>query len=139
MRGAASALADAFEAAAAGRPAFFSWRALIAGEPGTPQERRRFVLIQPVLDYGALQPGARASEAIRAAARELDLDPAHGVTLRLTGSVRLADEEFATLTEDAEVVTGAMLLALRGGACGSRSARCGSWRPSSPPPRSAWS
>ena len=112
MRGAASALADAFEAAAAGRPAFFSWRALIAGEPGTPQERRRFVLIQPVLDYGALQPGARASEAIRAAARELDLDPAHGVTLRLTGSVRLADEEFATLTEDAEVVTGAMLLAL---------------------------
>ena len=43
-----------------------------------------------------LEPGARASEAIRAAARDLGLDPERGVALRLTGSVRLADEEFAT-------------------------------------------
>ncbi|MBP0446693.1 MMPL family transporter [Roseomonas sp. SSH11] len=111
---AASALAESFEAVLAGRPAFFSWRSLIAGSPPGPRETRRFILVQPVMDYGALQPGEAGSQAIREMARRLDLDPAHGVTLRLTGPVPLADEEFASLAEDAELVTGAMVLALVG-------------------------
>ncbi|MFC7736956.1 MMPL family transporter [Roseomonas sp. GCM10028921] len=111
---AARALSDAFEAVLAGRPAFFSWRALIGGGQPGPRETRRFVLVQPVMDYGALQPGTAGSEAIRETARTLGLDPAHGVTLRLTGPVPLADEEFASLAQDAELVTGAMLLALVG-------------------------
>jgi hopanoid biosynthesis associated RND transporter like protein HpnN len=112
IRPATTALADAFEAVAAGRPAFFSWRTLLSGEEATPRKTRRFVLVQPRLDYGALEPGARASAAVRAAARELGLDPAHGVRLRLTGPVPLADEEFATLAEGAEVMTAATMLAL---------------------------
>ncbi|MFH5926060.1 MMPL family transporter [Roseomonas xinghualingensis] len=109
-----TALAPPLEAAVEGRPAFFSWRSLFRGtDPGT-RETRRFLLVQPVMDYGSLQPGAAAARAIRETARELGLDPAHGVTLRLTGSVPLADEEFASLAEDAELVTGAMLLALVG-------------------------
>ena len=112
IRRASEAFADTFEAAAAGRPAFFSWRALIEGKAVPAQDRRSFVLVQPQLDFGTLEPGARASEAIRAAGRSLGLDPAHGVVLRLTGQVRLSDEEFATLSEGAEVVTGAMLSAL---------------------------
>ncbi|HEV7543330.1 MAG TPA: MMPL family transporter, partial [Reyranella sp.] len=59
-------------------------------------------------------PGAAASEAIRATARSLGLDPAHGVTVRLTGPVPLADEEFATLAQDAHLLLGAMLVALLG-------------------------
>jgi hopanoid biosynthesis associated RND transporter like protein HpnN len=114
IAGAAKALADSFDAVLAGRPAFFSWRALIAGQPPGPRETRRFVLVQPVMDYGALQPGAAGSEAIRQAARGLGLDPAHGVTLRLTGPVPLADEEFASLAQDADLVTGAMIVALLG-------------------------
>jgi hopanoid biosynthesis associated RND transporter like protein HpnN len=65
-----------------------------------------------VLDYGALAPGAAASGAIRAAARELGLGPAHGVRLRLTGPVPLADEEFATLVDDAALTMGAMAASL---------------------------
>ncbi|SHJ85294.1 hypothetical protein SAMN02745194_03554 [Roseomonas rosea] len=111
---AATALATSFEAVLAGRPAFFSWRALISGTSPGPRETRRFVLVQPVMDYRALQPGTAGSAAIRDTARQLNLDPAHGVTLRLTGPVPLADEEFASLAEDAGLVTGAMVLALVG-------------------------
>lgn len=113
-----AAFADVFEAAAEGRPAFFSWRRLIADAPAATaatarsHDARRFVLVQPVLDYGALKPGAEASEAIRAAARALNLDADHGIRLRLTGPVPLADEEFATLADDAALTTGAMVTAL---------------------------
>jgi hopanoid biosynthesis associated RND transporter like protein HpnN len=108
------ALAETFEKAAAGQPAFFSWRTLIAGAPAGPRATRHVVLVQPVMDYAALQPGLAASTAIRATAQALGLDPAHGVTVRLTGPVPLADEEFATLTEDAHLILGAMIAALLG-------------------------
>ncbi|KAA2212503.1 MMPL family transporter [Teichococcus oryzae] len=114
LRPALEALAAPLEAAAAGRAAFFSWQALMGAGPAELQQTRRIVLVQPVLDYSALQPGAAASAALRATARELGLTPGHGVTVRLTGPVPLADEEFATLAEDAGLVTGAMLLALVG-------------------------
>ncbi|MEA2800427.1 MAG: uncharacterized protein QOE49_522 [Rhodospirillaceae bacterium] len=111
---AATAIAETFEKAAAGQPAFFSWRTLIAGAPAGPRSTRHVVLVQPVMDYAALQPGLAASTAIRAAAQALDLDPAHGVTVRLTGPVPLADEEFATLAEDVHLILGAMIVALLG-------------------------
>jgi hopanoid biosynthesis associated RND transporter like protein HpnN len=66
------------------------------------------------MDYAALEPGAAASEAIRAAARSLGLDAEHGVTVRLTGQVPLSDEEFATLAQDAHLLLGAMFAALLG-------------------------
>jgi uncharacterized protein len=111
---AATAIAETFEKAAAGQPAFFSWRTLVAGVPAGPRSTRHVVLVQPVMDYAALQPGLAASTAIRATAQALGLDPAHGVTVRLTGPVPLADEEFATLTEDAHLILGAMIVALLG-------------------------
>jgi predicted exporter len=62
---------------------------------------RRFILVQPVLDYGALEPGAHASGVIRRAAHELAFDGAPRVHVRLTGPVPLADEEFSTLADGA--------------------------------------
>src|SRR2546425_3728170 len=94
-------LADAFEAIAAGQMPAFSWRTLIAGRASEPRELRRFILVQPVLDYSALQPGERASAAIRQVARELGIDADPRVRIRLTGPVPLADEEFGTLAENA--------------------------------------
>lgn len=81
---------------AAGRPAFFSWQKLFAGKgpgPGT----RKLVLAVPVLNYTDLQPGSDAAAALRATATRLKLSPQTGVTVRLTGPVPLADEEFASL------------------------------------------
>jgi hypothetical protein len=110
-----TAFSKTFEDAVAGRPAFFSWRTFFSGEKSPDlRELRHVLLVQPVMDYAALEPGAAASDAIRNIAQSLGLDPAHGVTVRLTGTVPLADEEFASLAQDAHLVLGAMLVALFG-------------------------
>ena len=107
------ALADAGEQVLAGRPAFFSWQALLAGEGGAMRvETRRLILVQPVLNNSALMPGEAAEQAVRAAANAMRLDPAHGVSVRLTGEVPLADEEFATLQENIGAVGAVMLAAM---------------------------
>ena len=105
-------LADSLEAQAAGHPGFFSWQALLGGRDSVAPPLRRLILVRPILDYGALQPGEPASAAIRGATRSLALDPAHGVTVRLTGSMPLADEEFASLADKAWLVGGVMLAAM---------------------------
>ena len=78
------ALAGTFEKAVAGQPAYFSWRTLVTGDTPDLGDTRRLILVQPELDYGQLQPGQGASDAIRALARSLNLDPAHGITVRLS-------------------------------------------------------
>ncbi len=109
-----TALADTFDKAAAGRPAFFSWRTLLAGKTAGKRAKRHVILVQPALDFTALEPGQASSDAIREMARSLGLDPAHGVSVRLTGAVPLADEEFGTLAQDAHLILGAMIAALLG-------------------------
>ena len=91
------ALGDALDKTLAGKPAYFSWQDMMGGEPAP---RRRLILAQPKLDYGALQPGEDAVAAIEQQAAKLGLDTAHGVSVRTTGEVPLADEEFATLEEN---------------------------------------
>ncbi len=88
-----------FEDALAGRPANFSWQELLTGKPATPGELRKFIDIVPKLDYSALEPGKEATDAVRAAAVDAKLGPDYEARLRLTGSVPIADEEFATVKE----------------------------------------
>jgi hopanoid biosynthesis associated RND transporter like protein HpnN len=89
----------------AGRPASLSWQQRFTGRAPTERDLRKFVLTQPVLDYTALRPGERATTEIRRLADELRLDPAHGVRVRLTGSVALNDEEFGAVRDSALVST----------------------------------
>lgn len=90
----------AITAALEGKPAFFSWQSLFAnGADPSPRELRKFIQITPVLDYTALQPGAKPTDFVRQAARDLQLDPAHGVNVRITGQVPIADAEFSTVAE----------------------------------------
>jgi hopanoid biosynthesis associated RND transporter like protein HpnN len=103
--------ADTIEKALAGEPARFSWYVLLNGQPATVSQLRRVVTIKPVLDFHALQPGQKASEAIRAAAQDLGLAARFGATVRLTGPVPIADEEFGTLKEGA-VLNGVVTLAV---------------------------
>ena len=101
MRPAVTAIADALEGVAQGKHPAFSWRRLITGHPPEPSELRRFLNIRPILNYGDLQPGGQATKAIRATIEKLGLTPENGVRVRLTGSVALADEEFATVADGA--------------------------------------
>jgi hypothetical protein len=101
MRPAVTAIADALDGVAQGKHPAFSWRRLITGHAPEPSELRRFVNIQPVLNYGDLQPGGEATKAIRATIAKLGLTPDKGVRVRLTGSVALSDEEFSTVADGA--------------------------------------
>jgi uncharacterized protein len=94
-------VSDTLDEVIAGRPASFSWRAMLNGKPPTPSERRRFIDIRPVLDFSALMPGKAATDAIRQAATDLNLSGQYGARVRLTGPVAIADEEYATLEEGA--------------------------------------
>jgi len=104
-------LGDTMQAAAAGEPAFFSWQALLAGDSNSTSTRR-FVIIRPVRDFSSLEPGAKASEAIRQTAKDAGLDAEHGITVRLTGSVPLSDEEFASLADRALLMVSVMISAV---------------------------
>ncbi len=106
------ALDDALGKVAQGQPAYFSWQLLFADGGGQQPPLRRLVLAQPKLDFGALKPGEKAVNAIKAAAADLKLDPAHGVTVQVTGEVPLADEEFSTLEENIGFVGLVMALAM---------------------------
>ena len=97
----------------AGQPAYLSWRQLVmGGAKPSLRETRRFIEVQPRLNYAALMPGKEATDEIRADARRLQLTPDHGVRVRLTGQVPIADEEFGTLTENAGMMAGLMILAM---------------------------
>ena len=74
---------------------------MLSGIAPSPHELRKFIQVLPVLDYSALEPGKRATDAIRQAADDLGLTPDHGVRVHLTGEVPLEDEEFATVQEGA--------------------------------------
>jgi hypothetical protein len=65
--------AGTIEAVLDGHPATFSWRVLASNKPAEPGELRRLIEVQPKLDYGALEPGRTATDAIRQAADRLDL------------------------------------------------------------------
>jgi hopanoid biosynthesis associated RND transporter like protein HpnN len=95
------ALADTLQTVEAGKFASLSWRNLIAGRPPKLREIRRTILVQPRLEFGALEPGQQASNAIRKAALDLGLTPDKGVRVRLTGSIPLSDEEFGSLADGA--------------------------------------
>jgi hopanoid biosynthesis associated RND transporter like protein HpnN len=91
----------------------FSWRELVSDQPLTDSDRRSFIEFKPILDFNALEPGKDATDAIRQAARELNLAGEYGARVRLTGPVPIANEEFATVQQGAIVnSTGTVLVVL---------------------------
>src|SRR5215471_9252256 len=101
LRPALAAIADALELLSDGKHPVFSWRELITERAPKPSELRRFVNIQPILNFDDLQPGRKATATIRDAVSRLGLTPERGVKVRLTGTVALSDEEFATIADGA--------------------------------------
>jgi uncharacterized protein len=83
----------------------FSWRELVSDKPLTDADRRSFIEFKPILDFNALEPGKDATDAIRQAARDLNLVGEFGARVRLTGPVPIANEEFATV-QDGAIVNG---------------------------------
>ena len=85
--------------ALAGRPQPLSWARLLGGSAAELGGPYKFVLVQPLVDTTALQPGGAAIDAIRAAAAKLEFVRSGDARVRITGNVALADEEFASVAE----------------------------------------
>jgi hopanoid biosynthesis associated RND transporter like protein HpnN len=92
-------------------PSPVSWRAVLQGGSADERVTHRFVLVQPRADYSALFPVAPAIAAVRKAAKELSIDDAHGMRLRITGGPALEHEEMQAVTTGAGLaLTLALLL-----------------------------
>jgi len=84
-----------------GHATTFSWQELMSGEPAQTRQLRHFIEIDPVLDFGSLQPGAKATAAIRQAASDLDLGGKFGAKVDLTGEVPMNDDQFSVIQDSA--------------------------------------
>jgi uncharacterized protein len=91
------AMADAI----AGHPYPLSWTRLLGGKLADLGGPYKFVLAQPILDHGTLEPGGAATAAIRAAASKLEFVKSGDARVRITGNVALSDEEFASVAKGA--------------------------------------
>ena len=104
--------AATLEGVAQGRPVEFSWRTLVRGDP-RPLDLHRFVEVRPVLDQTALEPGGKATAAIREIVSQLGLQAKYGAEANLTGPVIISDNQFAGVHEGVALngfVTGAIVL-----------------------------
>lgn len=81
------------------------WGELVRGTKGDEESRRAYVIVKPRLDYAQLQPALRALETIRSAAAALHLNGAHGVSVRLTGSAALDNDQLKTVSKGAGTAT----------------------------------
>lgn len=97
----AAALPKVAEAVAAAREQRFyrlSWSELTAPAI-TPSghTEMRFIELAPNLDYESVRPAQKAIAVVRSSIAQLHLAPDHGVTVRLTGSVAMEDEELTSV------------------------------------------
>jgi len=93
-------VAKTTRATAQGRFRAVNWQVLMAGSGGggPVQGTRRFVIIKPHFNYQSIQPAAQPIAHLRQAIRTLDLTPAHGVRVRLTGSAVLDNDQLQAVS-----------------------------------------
>ncbi|MDD3287634.1 MAG: MMPL family transporter, partial [Alphaproteobacteria bacterium] len=102
-------LAETIEDVLAGQDRPLPWLSMMSGKTPTLRDLRKIILTQPALDYEALSPGEAASTTVRKIAQDLKLTSNNGVHVRLTGSVALNDEEFASVANGTMFATGLSL------------------------------
>jgi hopanoid biosynthesis associated RND transporter like protein HpnN len=93
--------ADALDALTAGETYHLSWAEILSEDTVGADARRRFLLVQPVLDYNELQPAKQSILAVRRIAEELGLTPQNGVRVRITGDAALSYEEMEAVRTQA--------------------------------------
>jgi len=79
-----------------------SWEEMMQDEGKVSDQRQQFILLHPQMDFGKLLAAKPAMQAIHAATKNLHLDAAHGLRVRLTGSVPLAHDELISVTRGAK-------------------------------------
>ena len=80
-----------------------SWQELMLGPNLTPDDRLRFILTKPHLDYSKPFPAEVAIKEARHLAKNLHLTEDNGVRVRLTGDAALEYEELLSVTRGAGI------------------------------------
>src|SRR5260370_36719129 len=62
---------------------------------------RHFIEVAPILDFGALQPGRKATDGIQRSAADLKLGERFGAKVELTGPVPMKDDQFSVIRQSA--------------------------------------
>ncbi len=93
-----------------GRYAQMPWGSLMGmAAPGGGAAGDSFVVVKPRYNYRGGAPIRTALRSVRAGAQALGLDAAHGVTVRVTGSAALDNEQVKTVSQSAGLATGLSL------------------------------
>ncbi|OFC42377.1 hypothetical protein BAE30_15380 [Acidithiobacillus caldus] len=95
------ALNDAIVANLQNKPYTVSWAELMGGSLNDLGPRKRFVIVEPRMNYHALEPAAAAIQRLQAGLKSLHLDPEHGVQVGITGSAVLDAEQLQTVSHGA--------------------------------------
>ncbi len=90
-------MAGPIAAQMAGRPGELSWRQALDGADHKMARGPQLVLVEPRSDPASFGGAAAAIEALRAHARALGIDAAHGLSLNLTGEATLSQEELQSV------------------------------------------
>lgn len=93
--------AEALRARVDGKPYNLSWAEVLAETDFDVGSRRRFLLVQPVLQFNELTPAKDSILAVRRIADELGFTEDSGVSVRITGDVALSFEEMEVLRTQA--------------------------------------
>ena len=81
-----------------------SWPALFSDSGETAGDRRRFLIVKPVVDFASLAPMAAAVATVEATAERLGLSEASGYRLRLTGESLMLQDELESVRSGIGVV-----------------------------------
>jgi len=92
-------ISEVVEAQSQKQFAQLSWRQMMQATDEGKDAKRRFLLIQPVLDFSSLQPASLAMDEIRNLVKDLKLTQSYGLQVRISGSAALEQEELESVKD----------------------------------------
>jgi len=98
-------MSDAFESAALSRLHYISWESIMFGQKEAEGQRRQFIILQPDPHKPRLSGDEVYIDTVRRVARELDINEASGVKMRITGDMALAYENLLTVRSSTGIAT----------------------------------
>jgi uncharacterized protein len=96
-------MAESIQSILAGLDYVLAWHSVILKQDLKDSRTRRFIFIQPQLDYQKLLPAETALQAIHRIIQESDVSAIPAVRVRVTGEVALAHEELQVVSQRAGI------------------------------------
>ena len=96
-------MAEGIQSSLAGLDYVLAWHSVILKNDLNASQTRRFILLQPQLDYQKMLPAEAALRIIRRVIHESGVSAIPGVQVRVTGEVALAHEELQVVSQRARI------------------------------------